>query len=100
MKTIAWTFVVVLGAVSAVPIVLNYLLVWQEIRAKPGEKTPSLIPFVGGILGAFAVVFYFKISTWPNPSEWTPYALLPAALDPGCYLLYFLIMPVIRKIKR
>ena len=99
MKAIAWGLLIVLGLFSAMPIILNYLLVWMEIRAKPGEKVPSMIPIVGGLLGSFAVTFYMKLKMWPTRSGWPLYALLPPVLDPGCYLLYFLIMPIVWKIK-
>jgi len=92
MRAIEWSLSAVLGALGLFCMAANYRLLWQEIRAKPGGKTPSLIPIVGGLLGYFAL--------WLCPSVgWSRWAWLPPVLDPGCYLLYFLIMPVVWKLR-
>ena len=90
MRAFEWSLSAVLGAVALFCIAGNYRLLWREIRAKPGEKTPSLIPIVGGLLG------YFALRLCPPPA-WSWWAWLPPLLDPGCYLLYFLIMPIVWK---
>lgn len=87
-----WGFAALLGTLSLTCIVPNYLLVWQEIRAKPGERVPSLIPIVGGVLG------YFAIRLLPQPG-WSAYAWVAPVLDPGCYLIYFLVMPIVWKLR-
>ena len=93
MKITAWSLAAALAAISLYCIAANYLLVWRQLQAKPGEKTPSMIPVIGGALGFLAVKF------WPQPG-WSGCAWLPPALDPGCYLAYFLIMGVARKLRR
>lgn len=98
MKTMAWGLFAILGAASLSCILGNYLLLWRGIIAKPGEKVPSMIPFVGGILGFIAAKVFFMLKFGPQ-HPWFWYALLTAALDPGCYLVYFLIMPVVRKLR-
>jgi hypothetical protein len=94
MRTIAWGLIIVLGALSLSCIIPNYILLWRGIRAKPGEKIPSAIPFLGGMFGFFAVKVFILMRTWPH-SGWSWYCLLPAALDPGCYLLPLPIMLVV-----
>lgn len=91
MKMLAWSPVMVLAALSLLCIIPNYILLWRGLRAKPGEKVPSVIPIVGGLLGFFAVNAFALIKTWPHPS-WSWYALLPPALDPGCYIIALPIM--------
>jgi len=83
MRALAWSLVAVLGALSLCCIAANYSLVWRELRSKPEEKMPSKIPIIGGLLGFLALWFC------PLPG-WSRYAWLPPALDPGCYLVYFL----------
>ncbi len=101
MKIIAWAGVIILGAVSLIAIVINYLYVGLEIRAKQGEKVPSNIPIVGGLLGIFALKGFFMLRAWPSPHavDWSWYYLLPPALDPGCYFAYLVISPVVRIIR-
>ena len=94
MKTIAWCLIIGLGALSLTCIVPNYILLWRGLRAKPGEKVPSVIPVVGGLLGFFAVRLFVMLKTWPHP-RWSWYALLPPALDPGCFLIPLPIMLVV-----
>ena len=98
MKIIAWVSLAVLGAGSLCCILSNYLLLWRQIRAKQGEKVPSLIPIAGGLLGFFALRVYFMLKSWPHP-VWSWYVLLPLALDPGCYLVHSLVMPVVWKLR-
>jgi len=76
VRIIAWLPVIVLGALSLACIVPNYILLWREIRAKAGEKIPSMIPIIGGVFGFFAVKLFIMIKTWPNPG-WSWYTLLP-----------------------
>jgi hypothetical protein len=98
MRIIAWFPVIVLGALSLACIVPNYILLWREIRAKPGEKIPSMIPFIGGVIGFFAVKVFIMLKTWPNPG-WSWYALLPPALDPGCYIVPLPILLIAGKLR-
>lgn len=91
MRIIAWCLIVVFAAMSLACIIPNYAFLWRGLRAKPGEKIPSAIPFMGGLLGFVAVKFYITMRTWPDHGfSW--YTLLPAALDPGCYLIALPIM--------
>jgi hypothetical protein len=99
MRMIAWGLITVLGALSLSCIIPNYILLWQGIRAKPGEKVPSAIPLLGGVFGYFAVKVFIMMRTWPNPG-WSWYTLLPIALDPGCYLIPLPIMLVVQTLRR
>lgn len=78
----------VLGLLSLTIIGANYHVLWKQLRAKPGERTPSLIPIVGGLLGFMA--WRLSGAAW---ALWAP------LLDPGCYLVYFLIMTAARRIR-
>jgi hypothetical protein len=98
MRNIEWGLFAGLGAISLSCILGNYFLLCRQIIAKPGQKVPSLVPFVGGILGYFAVRIFFMLQ-FELRQDWLGYAVLPAALDPGCYLLYFLVMPVVWKLR-
>ncbi len=97
MKTALWILAAVLGLLAFFIIVVNYLLVFREIRAKPGEKTPSMIPIVGGLLGFFALRAS-GLASFPQPGL-SRYAWLAPVLDPGCYLIYFLFVPILRKLR-
>jgi hypothetical protein len=98
VRIIAWFPVIVLGVLSLACIVPNYILLWREIRAKPGEKIPSMIPIIGGVFGFFAVKVFIMIKTWPNPG-WSWYTLLPPALDPGCYFIPLPILLIAGKLR-
>jgi hypothetical protein len=98
MSVIEWGLFAILGAIGLSCILVNYLLLGRQILAKPGQKVPSFVPFVGGILGFFAVRIFFDLK-FELRQDWLGYALLPAALDPGFYLLYFLIMPLVWKLR-
>lgn len=96
MRTLGWITFAAFAALSAASILGNYLLMWRELRAKRDEKIPSLIPIMGGMTGYVAVRAFFLLQTPPNLSHsW--HFFLPALLDPGCYLVYFLIMPLVWK---
>ncbi|MBI3565770.1 MAG: hypothetical protein HY079_11280 [Elusimicrobia bacterium] len=99
MKTFAWTFAALLGALSVLLMSLNGMLLWRELRAKPGEKVPSLIPILGGVLGFFAVKLSLAGLTPPR-TGWSWWLLLPPFLDPGCYLSSSLIVLAAGRFRR
>lgn len=71
-----------LGGVSLLCIGLNYQLLWRSLRAKPGERMPSMIPIVGGATGFFALKLFLGMrGEYP---WWGPW--LAPLLDPGCYV--------------
>jgi len=87
LRIVLGVLAVVIGAVSLTCIAGNFGLLGREIKAKPGEKTPSLIPIIGGLLGHFAL----RLCPLAGWSRW---AWLAPLLDPGCYVIYFLVMPI------
>lgn len=99
MRTIVWGLIIILGAMSLSCIIPNYIYLWKGLRAKPGEKVPSAIPFIGGILGFASVKIFITMRTWPEV-DWSWYTLLPAALDPGCYLVALPIMMVLWTLRK
>ena len=99
MRIVAWCVFAVLAAFSLSCIFINYQLFWRSIRAKPGEKVPSMIPIVGGLFGSFAVrVLLALLHGLRESGSW--YVFLPALLDPGCYVVGILLVPVARLMRR
>lgn len=97
MNTALWILAGVLSLLAFSIIVGNYLLVFRQIRARPGDRTPSMIPIVGGLLGFFALRVS-GLASFPQPGL-SRYAWLAPVLDPGCYLIYFLFIPILRKLR-
>ena len=57
--------------------VANVRLVIRSLRAKPGERVPSLVPIIGGLAGAYGVYL-------APVSEFHSYVWVPLLLDIGC----------------
>lgn len=99
MRIIGWCVFAVLAAPSLSVIFINYQLFWRSMRAKPGERTPSMIPIVGGLFGSFAVRVLLALLFGPRHG-WSWAVLLPAALDPGCYVVAIVLVPIARLLRR
>lgn len=97
MKSTLGILATFLGLLSLVIIAGNYIVVWKQLRAKPGERTPSLVPIAGGLSGVLA----WRISAMAALAQpaWLGWALWAPLIDPGCYLIYLLIMTAARKIR-
>ena len=92
MKTTLWIISGILGLLSLIVILNNYALMIREIALKPGEKRPSLIPIIGGLLGFFSLRIT-GMAAFPAPG-WAGYAWIPPLLDPGCYIVMIVLMPI------
>lgn len=79
-----WTMVALFAAFFAWSAVANVYFVYLQLR---NPHAPSVSPFVGGILGAIAVL----VAPIATPEQRAIYALLPLLLDVGCvpFLLGF-----------
>jgi hypothetical protein len=82
MKTLALAVCGAFGLLAAVIILANYTLLFKEYAAKPGARTPSRIPLVGGVLGALVLYAYLQLPSLPRQT-WSWWVLSPLALDPG-----------------
>jgi hypothetical protein len=90
LLSMAWLFF--LGGLAA-----NYQVLARTLKAKEGEKPPSSLGFVPGVVGSLAVFFtlpalakYGVEAPWP----WL-WILLPLLLDPYC-LGALLVMAYLR----
>ena len=97
MKTTLWIISAILGLLSLVVILSNYALMIREITLKPGEKRPSLIPIIGGLLGFFSLRIP-GMAAFPEPG-WASYAWIPPLFDPGCYIVLLVLMPIVMALK-
>lgn len=91
MRLLGWAVFALFAAVSLACIVPNYWLLWRNLRAKQGEKIPSLVPLMGGLIAILAGRVFMAMQYGPRES-WSWWLLLLPLLDPGCYVLYFLVM--------
>lgn len=82
MNALALAVCGVLGLLSAVIILSNYSLVFEEYITKPRARVPSRIPIAGGLLGSLALLTYVQLPALPQQA-WSWWILLPLALDPG-----------------
>ena len=92
MKIALWSVSAILGALSLTVIFLNYGIWLKSRNWKPGDKHVSMIPIVGGLLGYFALRFT-HFAAHPQPG-WEQYAWLPVLLDPGCYIVGIILVPL------
>lgn len=83
------TLALVLGGLGLAVILVNYGALLRQLRAAPGQRTPSLIPLLGGLL-----------SYWALRLTGTPHAWLAAVLDPGCYLVSVPLLLLVRARRR
>jgi hypothetical protein len=86
LLSMAWLFFI--GGVAA-----NYQVLWLSLKAKEGDRVPSGLGFIPGVVGSLTV--FFSIPTLAQygievPWPWL-WILLPLLLDPYC-LGAFLLM--------
>lgn len=67
----------------------NMRILFLQVSGREGGTRRMLIPFAGGMLGAW--VF--------RASGWRAYAWVPLLLDPGCavFLMFFIVVLVRRR---
>lgn len=106
MRLLIWALGLCVGGFSATVIGANWKLFVLSMRAKPGERTPSMVPLLGGLVGAGAVLFATKMYAFAHHGQapaWGRWWWVPVVLDPGCYLVALPIVTAVqltRKLRR
>ncbi|HZE59120.1 MAG TPA: hypothetical protein VE085_01025 [Burkholderiales bacterium] len=78
-------------------LVANYQVLAKSLKAKPGDRIPSGVGFIPGVVGSITVFFSVPALTGYGlevPWPW-PWILLPLVIDPYC--IGGLVLLVLRK---
>ena len=67
-------------------LIAHYQILRRSLKAKPGERVPSNMGFVPGVVGSVTVFFTLPaLSRYGIELPWPwPWILLPLVIDPYC----------------
>ena len=89
MESLRPALTALIATAALLCICANARILFLQVSGREGGTKRMLIPFVGGMLGAWTL--------WV--SGWHAFYWLPLLLDPGCavYLMFFMVVLVRRR---